>query len=455
MKTKETIGITLISLVVTIVVLMILAGVSINTILGDNGIIKKSQESANLTKETEAKEIMNRVVLEYYLVKKGETFEEFLQSKIPNTIDSVTKNEDGTFTISKNGYTLTVEEKRENTSDNDKRMEGELTLSEYSGEYVYPNSGTFSITKSTGTVSVESSNENIAKVEISGNTVTIIPGTTEGRTRIIVTSASNEKYKEKTAIYEATVKNGEIELSVTPYSGMYDGQVHKALTSVNVIPSDANKEYSIDGENYDATIPTISEISTITVYVRASKVGYQTKTITCTAQVEDNTFTGTSAIGYYADVDGNGTVDGVIFSDAGSSNKKSYCVSQTNYSGDFGTKDVLKANGTGNTRFSVMALSDAFSSAVQLSSIRYGIGSNNGWYTPDKEEWVQFANALSITSSNYKSYKLSPYYWTSSGSINSDLWYWYDFRDGNYSDQGKTKYEVVDDYNYVRLCKSF
>lgn len=63
------------------------------------------------TKETEAKEIMNRVVLEYYLVKKGETFEEFLQSKTPNTIDSVTKNEYGTFIISKNGYTLTIEEK--------------------------------------------------------------------------------------------------------------------------------------------------------------------------------------------------------------------------------------------------------------------------------------------------------------------------------------------------------
>lgn len=63
------------------------------------------------TKETEAKEIMNRAVLEYYLVKKGETFEEFLQSKTPNTIDSLNKNEDGTFTISKNGYTLTIEEK--------------------------------------------------------------------------------------------------------------------------------------------------------------------------------------------------------------------------------------------------------------------------------------------------------------------------------------------------------
>ena len=43
--------------------------------------------------------------------KKGKTFEELLQSKTPNTIDSVTKNEDWTFTISKNWYTLTIEEK--------------------------------------------------------------------------------------------------------------------------------------------------------------------------------------------------------------------------------------------------------------------------------------------------------------------------------------------------------
>ncbi len=50
-----------------------------------------------------------------------------------------------------------INNRRKNTSDNDKRTEGELTLSEYSGEYVYPNSGIFSITKSTGTVSVESS----------------------------------------------------------------------------------------------------------------------------------------------------------------------------------------------------------------------------------------------------------------------------------------------------------
>ena len=48
MKNK---GITLISLVVSIVVLLILAGITIGTIFDDNGIIKKAQEAANATEE--------------------------------------------------------------------------------------------------------------------------------------------------------------------------------------------------------------------------------------------------------------------------------------------------------------------------------------------------------------------------------------------------------------------
>ena len=44
-------GVTLISLVVTIVVLLILAGITIGTIFNDKGIIKKAQEAANATEE--------------------------------------------------------------------------------------------------------------------------------------------------------------------------------------------------------------------------------------------------------------------------------------------------------------------------------------------------------------------------------------------------------------------
>ena len=113
MKTKEMKGITLVALVVTIVVLLILAGVSINTVLGDDGIIKKAKEAAETTKRVSAEEEMNRLVLEYQLAKSDENFEDFLQEKInERRINGATDNGDGTVTISKRvdgkDYTITV-----------------------------------------------------------------------------------------------------------------------------------------------------------------------------------------------------------------------------------------------------------------------------------------------------------------------------------------------------------
>lgn len=49
-------GITLISLVVTIVVLLILAGVSIGTLIGENGIIKKASDAKEKTEITQKDE---------------------------------------------------------------------------------------------------------------------------------------------------------------------------------------------------------------------------------------------------------------------------------------------------------------------------------------------------------------------------------------------------------------
>ena len=113
MKMKEMRGITLVALVVTIVVLLILAGVSINTVLGDDGIIKKAKEAAEATKRASAEEEMNRLVLEYQLAKDDETLESFLQEKVTEgRIDGVTGNGDGTITITKKvegkDYTITV-----------------------------------------------------------------------------------------------------------------------------------------------------------------------------------------------------------------------------------------------------------------------------------------------------------------------------------------------------------
>ena len=67
---KQNKGITLVALVVTIIVLIILAGISINLLMGDNGIIKKAQlasteqEKASLVEEIQLritdKQIDNR-----------------------------------------------------------------------------------------------------------------------------------------------------------------------------------------------------------------------------------------------------------------------------------------------------------------------------------------------------------------------------------------------------------
>ena len=594
MRTKEIKGITIISLVVTIVVLLILAGVSISTLVGENGIVDNAKKTQNNTYYQIASEEVNQLVLEHKLTKKDETLEEFLASKVPTRIDGVTRKDDNTLIVKKNGYEIEVEEvkaesqtltldvvpyvgtydgqphdmltsvnvspsdsKVEYSIDNGKtyienipqiinassvsvivkasrigyktetvtktavvnKAEGKLTLSEISGTITYPNNTAFTVSENTGTLGVYSNNNNIATASVSGNTVTVKSGTTAGNAIITITSAETQNYTAKSATYETTVNNGTISLSATPYTGTYDGKEHNALTNVSVNPSDAKLEYSINGGTYSTTMPTITNTSSFTVTVRASKAGYKTqsttqtvkvnkangslslssysgtitypnstsftasgtgsisawssntgvatvsvsgntvtvksigvgsatitvksasntnyneKTATYTVTVKDSTFTENSGVGYYADTDGDGTPDGIIFVDLknGASDKwggesytffdgvitnvKSYKVSQQNYNGPFGKKDVLVANGSGNNRFMVMALSD-FENGHTYTFLDAEKIKSGEWRVPAKDEWAAFGGQLGITSSNYSGYGLQKIYWTSSEYVN-------------------------------------
>ena len=75
-KLKEKKGITLIALIVTIVVLIILAGITISAIMGNNGIITKAQYAANETTKASILEEINRTWLELM------TGTDFLQLKV-------------------------------------------------------------------------------------------------------------------------------------------------------------------------------------------------------------------------------------------------------------------------------------------------------------------------------------------------------------------------------------
>ena len=431
------------------------------------------------------------------------------------TMPTITNTSEFTVTVkaSKAGY------KTQTTTETVKvnKASGNLTLSATSGTIAYPNSTSLTVSNNTGSLSVSSSNSNIASASISGNTVTIKSGTTAGKATITVTSAEASNYNAKSATYEATVNNGTISLSATPYIGTYDGKAHNALTNVSVNPSDAKKEYSINGGAYSTTMPTITNSSSFTVTVRASKVGYKTqsttqtvkvnkangnlslssysgtinypnstsftasgtgsisawssntgvatvsvsgntvtvksvgagsanitvksasntnyneKTVTYSVTVKYQTFTENSGVGYYADTDENGTVDGIIFADfknGGSgywgvpsypytiptkTGLKEYYVSKTNYNGPFGTKDVLSARGSGNARFNVMALSDYNNGTEYYFKDAKNIKSGE-WSMPTINTWITFAGQLNIMKTNqYREYGLKGTYWSASG----------------------------------------
>ena len=57
-KLKNRKGITLVALVITIIVLLILAGVSINLVLGDNGIVKRAQDARDKYAESSQNDLI-------------------------------------------------------------------------------------------------------------------------------------------------------------------------------------------------------------------------------------------------------------------------------------------------------------------------------------------------------------------------------------------------------------
>ena len=61
-KFKENKGITLIALVVTIIVLLILAGISINALAGQNGILNRTTSAKQKTEEAQAQEELEKHV---------------------------------------------------------------------------------------------------------------------------------------------------------------------------------------------------------------------------------------------------------------------------------------------------------------------------------------------------------------------------------------------------------
>ncbi len=110
-------GITLIALVVTIIVLLILAGISINMLIGKNGIIRSAGQASETTKDVSEDEQLKLAVADALIYGTGTLttdnvrqglISEFGENKVTDTTFTGTgpwtfKGERKTYTIEKNG----------------------------------------------------------------------------------------------------------------------------------------------------------------------------------------------------------------------------------------------------------------------------------------------------------------------------------------------------------------
>ena len=114
-------GITLIALIITIIVLLILAGVTLNMVMGENGIIKKAQQAMQKTNISNAKEeIQLAIVEEETNANSGENLgNKFNYENVWNTLrkndenlEVKEKSEEKVFIIKYKGYYFKIDENK-------------------------------------------------------------------------------------------------------------------------------------------------------------------------------------------------------------------------------------------------------------------------------------------------------------------------------------------------------
>ena len=117
-------GITLIALVVTIVVILILAGVSISMLSGDDGIIISAEKAKEETDNKGVQEQVELMTSEYIMQKNtgGEdSIKKYYQTQASKgEISSIRENNDNTYTITKDGYEVKIDKNGKTIKINEK-----------------------------------------------------------------------------------------------------------------------------------------------------------------------------------------------------------------------------------------------------------------------------------------------------------------------------------------------
>ena len=293
---KRNNGITLIALVITIIVLIILASVSVIVLVGEDGVINRAQKAKEQERIAKILEDLNIYEGELAINSESEmsirSYLDYAETKEYNIVEE--DNDDKSkFIIVDGKYVYLVEDVSENTEGESENGEENkkatikitylgkpedlvtIVLEAKSGEYTFPQSGEVKIIKNStnGEIKVESLNPEIATAEkIDQETFRVTPGTVSGEAEIRVISQATGKSKEKEVMYTAIVKNGTLNVTVTGYSGDYDEQEHKI--TVNCEQEGAEITYMQEDGKYSSINPGYSIPGEYAISYKVELAGY-------------------------------------------------------------------------------------------------------------------------------------------------------------------------------------
>ncbi len=299
MKKKQAKGITLIALVITIIVLLILAGVAINTLMGDTGIINEGDGDSN---SGQVKTEEDGYIYEIKEDKNGNWEVIYIgKGEIDKTaiIISVNGNTSGlankvTLTIKANsGIGIT---KYTDTSGSVKTYSNGTTNIEETYEVTANGSYTFTVENSSGKTASK-------EVEISN----ILEGTIQISAKPSTPTKNNVTV---TVVWPSNASNGIKEIST--YGGATWQTVTGETSEIEVKSNCTVKARLIDSTNQEGTTATLSIIN----------IDKTNPTVTATAGTETITEGDSNEISKYFTYTANGTakIVSVVYTDTSNGN---------------------------------------------------------------------------------------------------------------------------------------
>ena len=288
LKTNK--GITLIALVITIIVLLILAGVTIATLTGDNGILTKAQNAKEKNAQKTVEEQINLAVQASKINEGLVIDKDILEQELTNNGIEITKSENDElpWTVKKDGYVYTISENGEVkekegiaiTTGDIEILKGSTKGKKVSAQILSGETGTIKW-ESTGNITISATEGNEITVNVKSNA-------NAGETATVTAKVEGKTYQDSINVKIVAKVTGvtaeKIEVSIGDKS---------KIGKITAVPENAESVEVTSYVSQDITKATVDEK---TGEVTGVQEGETTVTINAKGKLSGAVVTGTCSV---------------------------------------------------------------------------------------------------------------------------------------------------------------